>query len=82
MLRNTAADERSRDAATKIHDETRSLMRMITNLLDIGKADEGQLAPARRATDVRELIVGVIDELSARAAAAGVQLVASSMFRA
>ena len=61
VLRNSAADERSRDAAAKIQDETRSLMRMITNLLDIGKADEGQLAPARRAVDVRTLIGGVIE---------------------
>ncbi len=75
VLRNQAADPRSRDAAAKIHDETRSLMRLITNLLDIGKADEGQLAPARRTVEVRELVDGVFNDLGARAAAAGLQLV-------
>src|SRR5205085_495684 len=49
ILRHPSADERSRDAATRIHAETRGLMRMLTNLLDIGKADEGQLAPQRQA---------------------------------
>ena len=76
ILRNAAVDERSRDAAAKIHDETRSLLRMITNLLDIGKADEGQLAPSRQSVEVDALIRAVIDELDARAAAVGVRLVA------
>lgn len=75
VLRNAAADERSRDAASKIHDEARALMRMITNLLDIGKADEGQLAPARRSTDPHRLVGGVLDELNASAATVGLRLV-------
>jgi len=75
VLRNANADERSRDAATKIHDETRSLMRMITNLLDIGKADEGQLAPSRRPVEARGLVAGVVEDMQARAAAEGVLLV-------
>jgi signal transduction histidine kinase len=76
VLRGSASDDRSRDAASKIRDETRALMRMITNLLDIGRADEGQLAPVRRAVDPRQLIGAVVDEMTARAAAAGVTLVA------
>jgi two-component system sensor histidine kinase/response regulator len=75
VLRNTAADERSRDAASRIHDEARALMRMITNLLDIGKADEGQLAPTRRSTDSHRLVGGVLEELNASAAAVGLRLV-------
>jgi two-component system sensor histidine kinase/response regulator len=74
VLRNSAADAKSREAAAKIHDETRSLMRMITNLLDIGKADEGQLAPARSSVSARELVAGVLAELEARAAANQVAL--------
>jgi signal transduction histidine kinase len=77
VLRNSAADTRSRDAASKIHDETRGLMRMITNLLDIGKADEGQLAPSRCMVDARELIDAALEELRAPASSAGVELVAS-----
>jgi signal transduction histidine kinase len=74
VLRNPAADARSRDAATTIHDTTRALMRMITNLLDIEKADAGQLAPARVVVDVRELVAAAAAELTTAAAAATVQL--------
>jgi signal transduction histidine kinase len=74
ILRNAKADDRSRDAALKIQDETRGLLRMITNLLDIGKADEGQLAPVRAVVETEALIGAVVDELGARAAAADVQL--------
>jgi signal transduction histidine kinase len=50
-------------------------MRMITNLLDIGRADEGQLAPVRSAVDPRALVAEVVDEMTARAVAASVELV-------
>jgi two-component system, sensor histidine kinase and response regulator len=76
VLRNPAADERSRDAATQIQSETRGLLRMITNLLDIGKADEGQLAPHRHAFDASGLVHDVIDELRIAAAAEEIELVA------
>jgi two-component system, sensor histidine kinase and response regulator len=75
ILRNPGADERSRDSATKIHGETRGLMRMLTNLLDIGKADEGQLAPQRKPIDIAELVRGATEELQAAAAAAELALV-------
>lgn len=77
ILRSAATDARSRDAATKIQDETRGLMRMITNLLDIGKADEGQLAPARARIAAGELVKAVVDELGAAAAAVAVELAAT-----
>ncbi|HUJ58333.1 MAG TPA: response regulator [Kofleriaceae bacterium] len=75
VLRNPGDPERARDAAQKIHDETTALMRMITNLLDIGRADEGQLAPVRRSVDARALVGGVIDELRTRAVSSGIELV-------
>jgi two-component system, sensor histidine kinase and response regulator len=74
VLRNAGADDRSRDAATKIHAEARGLMRMLTNLLDIGKADEGQLAPQRRTLDAHELVRGVVEELRPSATAAELAL--------
>jgi len=77
ILRGAGGVERARDAATKIKDETRGLMRMITNLLDIGKADEGQLAPARRVIEVSELVKAVVEELGAAAAAVSVTLAAT-----
>jgi two-component system, sensor histidine kinase and response regulator len=76
ILRNAAIDERTRDAASRIQDETRGLLRMIMNLLDIGKADEGRLAPVRTRSDLGELVREAADELRLRAqsSAVGIEL--------
>ena len=74
VARDPTASERSRSAAAAIQDETRALLRMITNLLDIAKADEGLLAPARQRLEVQVLLDGAVAELRARAAAHGVTL--------
>ncbi|HSR97519.1 MAG TPA: response regulator [Kofleriaceae bacterium] len=76
ILRNPGADERSRDAAANMQLETRGLMRMLTNLLDIGKADEGQLAPHRQEIDAADLVRAAADEQQAAAAAAELELLA------
>jgi two-component system, sensor histidine kinase and response regulator len=60
----------------KIREEARALMRMITNLLDIGKAHEGQLVPARRNVDLHTLVADALGELETRASAARIALVA------
>jgi signal transduction histidine kinase len=65
---------RARAAAARIKDDTRALMRMILNLLDISKADEGGLAPARQTIEAGDLISAIRSELDARAAAAGVRI--------
>jgi signal transduction histidine kinase len=75
ILQNAAADARSRDAGAKIDDEARSLLRMITNLLDLGKADEGRLVPARQHLDARALAERAVADLSVRAGASEVTLV-------
>jgi len=74
VLRDRDASERSRRAAMKIRDEGRALIRMITTLLDIAKADEGRLDPIRRPVELAPLVTGVIEELDARADAAGIRL--------
>ncbi len=74
VLRDRDGSERSKRAAEKIRDEGRSLLRMITTLLDIAKADEGQLAPVRQRIDLDPLVAGVTSELEVRAQAAGVRL--------
>jgi signal transduction histidine kinase len=76
VRRDPGATERSRRAAARIQDETRALMRMITNLLDISKADEGRLAPARVEIDLAGLATEVIEAMRARAEGAAVSLVA------
>jgi signal transduction histidine kinase len=75
MLRDPSGSERSRRTAGKIRDEGRALLRMITTLLDIAKADEGRFAPSRGRIELDELIGAVFDELEIRAHSAGVQLV-------
>lgn len=76
VRRDPGATERTRRAAGRIQDETRALMRMITNLLDISKGDEGRLSPARAEIDLVALGNEVIEALQARAEGAGVTLTA------
>jgi signal transduction histidine kinase len=72
--RDAQASERSRRAAAKVREETRALLRMITNLLDLSKADEGRLAPAIETIAADALVQGVLDELGARAARANIKI--------
>jgi signal transduction histidine kinase len=72
--RDAQASERSRRAVGKIREETRALLRMITNLLDISKADEGRLAPSVKTIEIDKLVQGVLDELGARAARSNVKI--------
>jgi two-component system sensor histidine kinase/response regulator len=74
VARDAAAADRTKRAAHNIQQESRSLLRMITNLLDIAKADEGRLAPARQLTDLEKLIETVVDELDVRAKSSEVTL--------
>jgi len=76
VLRDRDGSERSKRAANKIRDESRALLRMITTLLDIAKADEGRLEPVRQQIALAPLIGGVIEELEVRAQATGVRIVA------
>lgn len=76
VLRDPAATDRSRSAATAIRDEARGLMRMILNLLDLSMADEGRLAPTRAVFDPEPLVDAVFGELGLRAAESQVELVA------
>jgi signal transduction histidine kinase len=48
---------------------------MITTLLDIARADAGQLAPARQRVELAALVADVIAALELRAGALGVKLV-------
>ncbi len=73
-VQRTSDAERARRAASGILDETRSLLAMITNLLDISKADEGRLSPVISAIDAVTFVHEVLDRLALRAAAAKVRI--------
>ncbi len=74
VLRDPSATERSRDAATRIGLETQSLLRMLLNLLDLSKADESRLAPARQPFDLCELLHDIAANMRPRAQAASVTI--------
>jgi two-component system sensor histidine kinase/response regulator len=69
---------RGADSVTgkKIREETRSLMRMITNLLDLNKAQDGRLVAARHEVDLQGLVATAFGELTTRAMASKVEMVA------
>jgi two-component system sensor histidine kinase/response regulator len=75
IARDANASERTKRAAQSIQQESRSLLRMIMNLLDIAKADEGRLAPTRHPVDVEKLVRTVVEELETRATSSGIRIV-------
>jgi two-component system, sensor histidine kinase and response regulator len=77
ILRDAGASAVSRESATSILGEARTLVRMIMNLLDISKGDEGRLVVVRAPVNLEALAGEVIEALAARAADAGVGLVAA-----
>jgi two-component system, sensor histidine kinase and response regulator len=74
QLRDPDGSSRSKRAAEKIRDEGRALMRMLTTLLDLAKADEGKLVPVRRRIELATLVDDVVRALEARAQSIGVRL--------
>lgn len=74
LLRDPAASDRSRSAGTAIQSEARALMRMILDLLDVSRADEGRLAIARVRFPLGDEVAAVVDELTLTAAASEVTL--------
>jgi len=78
ILRDRDASERARDAAQKIRSETGALLRMITTLLDLAKADEGRLVPVKTAVKLSTLLDEVVEAMRVRAQASQVTLVIAS----
>jgi signal transduction histidine kinase len=65
------------ESAQHIRGSSRQLSRMIMNLLDVAKADEGQLAPKRLPLDLTRVVSGVLEELNMIAVGRKVQLARS-----
>lgn len=77
ILRDPNATERSRDAAHRISDDARALLRMIVNLLDVSKADEGRLLPRKESIEIGSLVAEIIAAMQLKAKSVGVSLEAS-----
>ena len=74
LLRDSSLSEKARESATQIRHEARQLNRMIMNLLDVSKADEGKLVAKIAEVDVNTLIGDVVNELAAAAGSRKVAL--------
>jgi two-component system sensor histidine kinase/response regulator len=74
LLRDKDLSSRSRGSVQHIRDEARSLLRLVLNLLDISKSEEGQLAPRRVEVDLEALAADLVESLEVRAAQARVTL--------
>ena len=74
LLRDKGVSDGVREAATMIRTEARHLNRMIMNLLDLSKGDEGRLSPKRSDVDLRSLVSELFAELTQAARARNVKL--------
>lgn len=75
LLRDPAATERTRSVAKAIREETRALLRMILDLLDLSRGDEGRLIPASQELVLAAQVSTVLEEFQIAASANEVTLV-------
>jgi len=74
LLRDRELPPRARESAQHIREEARSLQRLVLNLLDISKSDEGALALRYQEVDLEALSAALLDALEVKARAARVKL--------
>ncbi len=74
LLRNRELPERAKASVNRIREEARSLLRLVLNLLDISKSEEGQLVARRDELDLEALIAELVEAHDVKAQAAGVAL--------
>lgn len=74
LLRDRALSGQSREWVSQMRTEARLLNRMILNLLDLSKADEGKLTPRRSAVRLPDLIQSVFSELEVLGHHRGIRL--------
>jgi two-component system, sensor histidine kinase and response regulator len=74
LLEDRTLPERARASVQHIRDEARSLLRLVLNLLDISRSEEGQLAPTLARVDLAALLTEIRDAFLMRARSAGLGL--------
>jgi signal transduction histidine kinase len=77
LMRTKGMPEAARESVASIRAEARQLSRMILNLLDLSKGDEGKLSARRVEVDLTALIRDVFSELGLSAEMHGVRLESS-----
>jgi two-component system, sensor histidine kinase and response regulator len=73
--RDQAISPRSLAAAARITSDSESLLRMIMNLLDLSKADEGRLVPVREPIEIAALAAEIAGAMAARARSAEIEII-------
>jgi signal transduction histidine kinase len=74
LLRHLEVGTRGRASVLRIRDEARSLLRLVLNLLDISKSEEGQLAPRHTDVDLDALFTEILEAHEVKAQDTGVVL--------
>jgi two-component system, sensor histidine kinase and response regulator len=74
LLRDAEVPARARESVLRIREEARSLLRLLLNLLDISKSEEGALNPRYSNVDVKALVAEILDAHEVKAQAVGVSL--------
>jgi signal transduction histidine kinase len=74
LLADPELPQHAREAAAQIRNEARALMRLILNLLDISKSEEGRLEACPREVDLVKLGREALESVELKARAAGVRL--------
>jgi two-component system sensor histidine kinase/response regulator len=74
LLRDKDLSPRARDSVLRIREEARALLRLVLNLLDISKSEEGQLVPRMTPIDLEDLLRLVQEEHEVDAVNAGISL--------
>ncbi len=67
LLRDTSLSVRARDSVQRIRDEARTLLRLVLNLLDISRSQEGQLLPKRERVELAPLVTEIFQAHALRA---------------
>jgi signal transduction histidine kinase len=67
LLQCPELSDRARDSAQAIRDEARALTRLLLNLLDISKSEEGALVPQRREVDLAAVVADATHGLALKA---------------
>ncbi|MDI3284757.1 hybrid sensor histidine kinase/response regulator [Polyangium sp. 15x6] len=68
LARDASLSEEAKESAVWIVHEVQMMKRLVLNLLDIGKADDGKLDPRRSSIDVGAMAVAVANAAGVRAA--------------
>ena len=74
LLTDRELSPKARESARHIREEARSLLRLLLNLLDISKSEEGQLTARREPVDFHRLAAEVFEAFELKASTAGVTL--------